>query len=267
MSYWLETGGSLQCCSISGHEMSVDDQSLVTLEPESQRKAEAAFSMAKRHLAAAERDATAGDFPHAYSNLVLSAEEEAKYILYKAVALGVATFDPSESSDHILLREKDLTAHPIKQRMFGLATLLYTILFASLELATRRAEGEELTQGKIITTLLSALQSITENTPSVGNLEDKKQSGLYSGDVTMSGAKASPATQEEYIRLHAVLEDRLRLHSLSLTESIPLKILEDSKARMRGFRNEHGTPKKGDLSAMDSRGNRGRSARGTVSGD
>ena len=94
----------------------------VELDPRTQRLAEQALAKARAQFDAAELIAAKGDYPLAYSSLVLSAEEEAKCILYRCVALGVATFDPRLAEDHILLREKDLRVHPIKQGNSSLPT-------------------------------------------------------------------------------------------------------------------------------------------------
>ncbi len=226
----------------------------VELDPRTQRLAEQALAKARAQFDAAELIAAKGDYPLAYSSLVLSAEEEAKCILYRCVALGVATFDPRLAEDHILLREKDLRVHPIKQGTFVLANFFSALLFAGANLAMRNAAGESFTQEKVMETIQSAMTMVIEEGPTAGDLERRKQAGQYSGDTTSSGAPAVPASKEEYDQLHDILDFRIEFHEASMSYRPQAEDLRDGRDKLRAWRVEHGGPTGGsDLDFMDPR--------------
>lgn len=213
-----------------------------------------ALRKAKSHLDAAEAIASKGDYPLGYSTLVLCAEEEAKYILYRLVALGVATFDPNRATDRILLRERDLLTHPIKQGVFQVANFLYTLFFAAAELAMRHAEGEKLTKDQVLTTLVTSMEQFTSETQPADVLEAKKQAGFYSGELTSDGSVAAPGTQAEYEKLRGILEPRLRLHFMTASDRPDANSFREARAQFIAWRTEHGVPRSGsDLAFLDPR--------------
>jgi AbiV family abortive infection protein len=216
--------------------------------------AEQALAKAKDHYRLAELAASNGDHALAYSTLVLSAEEEAKYILYRCVAMGVATFDPRLANDRILLREKDLRTHPIKQGTFVLANFLSALIFAGIELAMRNAAGETLSHEAVMETLQTAMTEMTEKGPTADDLENRKQAGFYSGDTTSSGAPAVPAGKGDYERLHDLLELRLEFHEITLHDRPEAATLQEGHEKFTAWRAEHGVPSEGsDIAFLDPR--------------
>lgn len=238
-------------------EIVEQSESKWSVERDAQKKALEALAKARSHLDNAEALRRKADFPFAYSTLVLSAEEEAKYILYRCVAIGIATFNPNLATDRILLREKDLRTHPIKQGMFVFANFLYALILAGMALAERNASGETVTHEAVMETIQAVISDMIGKGPGVEDLEVRKQAGFYSGNTTTSGYPAVAGGQEEYDLLHDLLSDRIEAHEATATVEPDPREIQEGRANFRAWRAEHGVPIEGnDIAFFDNRSRR-----------
>jgi hypothetical protein len=186
-----------------------------------QRKAREALQKAQGHLVAADLIASRGEYPMAFSHLVLSLEEWSKQMIYEGLSMGLVEWGTPDANNPFRIPEYMEFSHPSKQ---FLAAFLAAIVFpmkGRLKFVIDSGEaGRNPSKQEVTEQLKRDLEVSTKLIEMGMRLEAMKQSGLYSGDKTPKGDRMVPTSKEDFNWLRPILGEQLEIEAFVVDHPI-----------------------------------------------